>query len=223
MTGVLHTNSRQLNFHPHIHYIVPAGAIGAEKRLWKRSKRKYLFPQPALNSIFRAKLVMLLRSWDLVVPDVFANGDWVVKCIYAGSGAPALKYLARYLYRGVIAEKHIIENKDGQVTFLWRESKTKKWQKKTMSGEHFLWQVLQHTLPSGFRRVRDYGFLHGNSRKLLVLIQLLLSAKPMQTELPKRPAFKCPDCGAAMAIRGFRKRGIFNSRSPPTQALNLEN
>ena len=57
-----------------------------------------------------------------------------------------------------------------------------------MPGAQFLWQVLQHTLPVGFRRVRDYGFLHGNSRVLLTLIQLLLRATPARTELPERPA-----------------------------------
>ncbi|MBU1109370.1 MAG: transposase [Candidatus Riflebacteria bacterium] len=223
MTGVLHTNSRQLDFHPHIHYIVPAGAVEPENWLWKRSKGKFLFPQRALTRIFRARLVALLRSKGLRLPEVFARGDWVVHCQYAGSGAPALKYLARYLYRGVIAEKRIIRNKDGLVTFLWRESKTKKWRRKTMPGQHFLWLVLQHTLPCGFRRVRDYGFLHGNSRRLLTLIQLLLNARPVMTELPERPVFKCPDCGTAMAIRGFRQRGYFNSRSPPAEALNLLN
>ena len=221
MTGVLHTNSRQLDFHPHIHYIVPAGAIEPEKRLWKRYKGKFLFPQRALTKIFRARLVALLRGQGLRLPEVFARGDWVVHCQYAGSGAPALKYLARYLYRGVIAEKRIISNKKGLVTFVWRDSKTKKLHRKTMPGAHFLWQVLQHTLPGGFRRVRDYGFLHGNSSRLLTLIQLLLRARPTQTELPERPAFKCPDCGCAMATKGFR--GPASSRSPPAVSLHLHN
>lgn len=187
MTGVLHTNSRQLDFHPHIHYIIPAGAFEADKRLWKRSKGKFLFPQRALTKIFRARLVELLRGQGLRLPDVFTRGDWVVHCRQAGSGAPALKYLSRYLYRGVISEKRIVSNKNGMVSFLWRDSKTKKWQLRTMPGAEFLWQVLQHTLPCGFRRVRDYGFLHGNSRRLLTLIQLLLHARPAQTELPARP------------------------------------
>lgn len=221
MTGVLHTNSRQLDFHPHIHYIVPAGAFEANKRLWQRSKGKFLFPQRALTKIFRARLVELLRGQGLRLPDVFNRGDWVVHCRQAGSGAPALKYLSRYLYRGVISEKRIVSNKNGMVTFLWRDSKTKKWQPRTMPGAEFLWQVLQHTLPCGFRRVRDYGFLHGNSRRLLTLIQLLLHARPAQTELPARPVFKCTDCGSAMEIRGFRCQG--SSRSPPTAHFHRQN
>ena len=85
-------------------HIVPAGAIEPEKRLWKRSKdNKFLFPQHALNSVFRARPVMLLRSHDLVVFETAFSKDWIIDCEYAGSGAPALKYLARYLYRGVIA------------------------------------------------------------------------------------------------------------------------
>lgn len=177
----------------------------------------------ALTKLFRAKLVMLLRSCGLVVPEVFSCGDWVVHCKYAGSGAPALKYLARYLYRGVIAEKRIIRNRNGLVTFIWRDSKTKKWRRKTMPGEQFLWLVLQHVLPGGFRRVRDYGFLHGNCRKLLALIQLLLGARPVQTAQPERPTFKCFGCGAAMIVIGFLRRGKLNLRSPPNHAFSLEN
>jgi len=71
------------------------------------------------------------------------------------------------------------------------------------------------------RRVRDYGFLHGNSRGLLALIQLLLRARPAQVKLPERPAFKCPDCGSAMALKGFRCPA--SSRSPPAVSLHLHN
>ena len=160
----------------------------------------------------RARLAALLRNKGLRLPEVFSGGDWVVHCRNVGSGMPALKYLSRYLYRGVIQEKQIIRNEKGLVTFRWRESKTKKWQRKSMPGEHFLWLVLQHTLPGGFRRVRDYGFLHGNSRKLLTLIQLLLRARPVQLELPNRPAFKCKKCGSARHFGCPDKEFLFISK-----------
>ncbi|MEW6710944.1 MAG: transposase [Candidatus Riflebacteria bacterium] len=66
-----------------------------------------------------------------------------------------LKYLSRHLYRGIIAEKRIISNENGLVTFLWREGKTRKWRRKTLPGTKFLCLIVQHTLPCGFRRARE--------------------------------------------------------------------
>ena len=221
MTGVLHTNTRQLDYHPHIHYIVPAGGFDADKRFWKRTKGEYLFPQKALTKRYRTKLVTLLRKNDLVVPDIFGK-DTVTHCEHVGTGAPALKYLSRYLYRGVIDEKRIISNKKGMITFLWRDSKTKKWRKKALTGQDFLWRVIQHTLPGGFRRVRDFGLLHGNNRRFLTFIQLLLRAKPIRTDQPTRPAFECKECNISMIIRAFIKPPLL-PRSPPSHnndALN---
>ena len=98
----------------------------------------------------------------------------MVDCAPVGKGEPALEYLSRYLYRGVISENNIIANRDGKVTFRYVEGKTGKTQYRTLAGEDFLWLVLQHVLPKGFRRVRDYGFLHGNAKKLLSLVQLVV-------------------------------------------------
>ena len=218
LTGVLHTNNQQLDFHPHIHYIVVAGAIDWKKRFWRRSKGRYLFPQRALTKIFRAQLLAALRKQGLTVPKISIDCDWVVHCRHVGSGEPALKYLSRYLYRGVISEKRIIRNENGLVTFLWREGKTKKWRRKTLPGAKFLWLVVQHTLPRGFRRARDFGFLHGNSRKLLTLVQLLLKTRPPMVDPPKRPGFKCPACNAEMCILGFRRAEL--SRAPPEKTEN---
>ena len=111
-------------------------------------------------------------------------------------------YLGRYLYRGVIREKDILTIKDGRVTFRYQDSKTKSYQTRTVSGAHFLWLVLQHVLPSRFRRARDYGFLHPNSKTLIKLIHLLFKFDP-QKWLPKikpRPQMRCECCGARMRI-----------------------
>jgi len=135
---------------------------------------------------------------------------WRVNCKRVGKGQPALKYLSRYLYRGVISEKNIISNTNGWVTFQYTEGDTGKRLTRTMKGEDFLWLVLQHVLPKGFRRVRDYGFLHSNAKKLLVLVQLVLRVV-IHLLLPKpRPAFKCPHCQAAMQITGFRLRHVMS-------------
>jgi len=88
------------------------------------------------------------------------------------------------------------------VTFRYQDSKTKRYQPRTVSGVHFLWLVLQHVLPGRFRRVRDHGFLHPNSKTLIKLIHLLFKFDP-QKWLPKikpRPQMRCECCGAKMNI-----------------------
>ena len=114
-----------------------------------------------------------MNEAGLAIPRKLAK-KWVVDCTHVGKGKPALKYLSRYLYRGVINENHIVANQDQHVTFQYTESRTGKTRYRTLKGEDFLWLVLQHVLPKGFRRVRDYGFLHGNAKKLLNRVQLIL-------------------------------------------------
>jgi len=129
----------------------------------------------------------------------------VVDCAHVGKGLSALKYLSRYLYRGVIAENNMVSSQDGNVTFKYVETRTGKTRYRTVKGEDFLWLVLQHVLPKGLRRVRDYGFLHGNAKKLLSLVKLILQAL-IKACLPRpRPFFKCPRCQAPMQIRAFRR------------------
>jgi len=127
-----------------------------------------------------------------------------VDCDYVGKGITALKYLSRYLYRGVISEKNIVSNQNGRVTFKYTESKTGKIRYRTLAGEDFLNLIMQHVLPKGFRRIRDYGFLHGKAKKLLGLVQLILHVIIKEIKLRSRPAFKCHCCKASMVIVGFR-------------------
>ncbi len=74
----------------------------------------------------------------------------------------------RYLYRGVIQEKDIVACENAQVTFRYQNNKKKKMGFRTVPGEKFLWLILQHVLPKGFRRARNFGFLHPNSKRLIV-------------------------------------------------------
>jgi len=129
--------------------------------------------------------------------------EWVVDCDHVGKGITALKYLSRYLYRGVISEKNIVSNQDGRVTFKYTESKTGNTRYRTLNGEDFLHLIMQHVLPKGFRRVRDYGFLHGNAKKTLTLVQLILHVFLKEIECRPRPTFKCPRCKTPMIIVGF--------------------
>jgi hypothetical protein len=204
MTAVLHTHNRRLDYHPHIHVIVPGGGVDNARKQWKKKKGKYLFNEFALAKVFRRRFLEALNKARLSVPNLLPH-KWVTDCTHVGKGLPALKYLSRYLYRGVIGENNIISNKDGNVTFKYVESRTEKTRLRMIKGEDFLWLVLQHVLPKGFRRVRDYGFLHGNAKKLLSLVQLVLRVLIEACESRPRPVFKCPICQAPMQIMAFTK------------------
>ncbi|MFA5701461.1 MAG: IS91 family transposase [Desulfuromonas sp.] len=204
MTAVLHTQTRRLDYHPHIHVIVPGGGVDKRRRQWRKVKGKYLFNEFALARVFRARFLAAVTNAGLSIP-VGVPEKWVVDCACVGQGLPALKYLSRYLYRGVITEKNILSCREGQVSFRYIDSETGQTGIRTMKGEDFLWLVLQHVLPRGFRRVRDYGFLHGNAKRLLRLVQLILRVMLKLNQTRSRPVFKCPCCKSPMEITAFRR------------------
>ena len=111
--------------------------------------------------------------------------------------------LDRYLYRGVVQEGDILGCKDGQVTFRYRDAKTDKPAQRTLPGEDFLWLVLQHMLPKGLRRARNFGLLHPNSAGAVRLLQVLhlRPTRPLggAAAMPTRPAWRC-GCGQPMAV-----------------------
>jgi hypothetical protein len=198
---VLHTHSRALAYHPHIHAVIPAAAINKDNRLWREKPGKYLFNHKALAKVFRAKLLEAIVEDNLKLPDDCPE-KWVVDCKSVSSGEKALVYLGRYLYRGVIQEKDILSCQNGKVTFRYLDSKSKQYQNKTVSGARFLWLVLQHVLPRGFRRARNYGFLHPNSKILINLLKLVFNFNPAQfhRKLKPRPQLICACCGKPMQI-----------------------
>lgn len=204
MTMVLHTHSRRLNFHPHIHVVVPGGGVDKHRRQWKKVKGKYLFNHKNLAKVFRGRFLKALNEAELSIPYGVPK-KWVVDCTRAGRGISAIKYLSRYLYRGVISEKNIVSNKNGIVTFKYIESDTGITKYRSLKGEDFLHLTMQHVLPKGFRRVRDYGFLHSNAKKLLFIVQLILYVKIKEIEKRPRPVFKCPRCKSPMVVLGFRQ------------------
>jgi hypothetical protein len=201
LTGVLHTHSRRLDYHPHCHLIVPGGAVDRARKQWKRLKGNYLFNELALAEVFRARIIDALNAEALPIP-VGVPPKWVVDCKSVGRGQPALEYLSRYLYRGVIAEANIVADRNGEVTFRYVEGSTGEIRYRTLPGEDFLWLVLQHVLPKGFRRVRDYGFLHGNAKRLLRVVQLALRVVIRAAAPKHRPVVRCPSCRAAMRVIG---------------------
>jgi len=208
--AVLHTHSRTLSYHPHIHAVMPAAAINKEHRLWRMKTGKYLFNHKALAKVFRAKLLQAVVNEKLKLPDTLPN-EWVVDCKFAGSGDKALVYLGRYLYRGVISEKNILSCQKGNVTFRYLNSKTGRYQNKTVPGAHFLWLVLQHVLPRGFRRARNYGFLHPNSKTLINLLKLVFvrfNPAQFKRKIKPRPQLICSCCGGVMQIVQTRIRRL---------------
>lgn len=212
--GVLHTHSRRLEFHPHVHMAMPAAAFDAKHGLWRALRKTqagghYLFNHKALAAVFRGKLLAALNHAGLSVP-VCLPERWVVDCKHVGNGQKALIYLGRYLYRGVIQERDIVHCTDSHVTFRYRDSATGKNTTRCVSGAQFLWLVLQHVLPRGFRRSRDFGLLHANCKHRRRLDLLRLRMRPQSgapaaaTTAPappsERPKLSCLCCGAPMQI-----------------------
>ncbi len=150
-------------------------------------------------------MLTALNKAGLLMP-VQIPYKWVVNCKSVGSGEKALTYLGRYLYKGVIQEKDIVACKDGQVSFRYRDSKTQQMKTRTVSGVKFLWLILRHVLPRGFRRARHFGFLHPNSKCSITLLQYLLGfdRNKTLTLFTKRPHFICQCCGALMHITRTR-------------------
>lgn len=158
--AVLHTHSRRLDYHPHVHLLLPAAAIDTQRRLWRtkrgKGKGEYLFNHKALATMFRSKLLAAITEAGIALPQHYPE-KWVVDCKHVGSGDKALIYLGRYLYRGVIQEKDILTYDHGQVTFRYQNSTTRKMERRTVSGVEFLRLLLQHVLPKGFRRARNFA------------------------------------------------------------------
>ncbi len=210
--AVLHTNTRQLEFHPHVHLVMPAAAVDAKQRKWRTKRSGYLFNHQALAKVFRAKLLAGIEAAGLTLPPHHPN-KWVVDCKSVGSGEKALIYLGRYLYRGVIAKKDIVACDNAQVRFRYRNAKTARMEQRTVSGAHFLWLILQHVLPKGFRRARNFGFLHPNCKRLIALLHVLLKFVPAQVAagFKQRAPILCACCGAMMTIVRTQIRSSYST------------
>ena len=119
-----------------------------------------------------------------------------------------MTYLGKYLYRGVLQEKDILRCENGEVTFRYIENSGKV-MTRTLPGAKFLWLLLQHVLPKGFRRARDYGIVHSNSKRMIRLLQYIFQcvAAPLGTKL-KKPPIKCKACGGIMEIIATRLKPI---------------
>ena len=217
--------------------VMPAGALDAKRGLWRTKHRRpakksgqdkpagaYLFNHKALAKVLRAKLMDALKAAGLQLPATLPE-QWVVDCKAVGDGAKALVYLGRYLYCGVIQEKDILScDEKGNVTFQYREAKTNKMMRRTLPGADFLWLLVQHVLPKGLRRARNFGFLHPNSASAIRVLQLLhlrgaARAPPPPAPRP-RPTWRC-SCGQPMRIIARRLASLEPAPGGNAQACGV--
>ncbi|MFH1027382.1 MAG: IS91 family transposase, partial [Pseudomonadota bacterium] len=176
MMGGLHTWRRDMGYHPHVHFIVPGGALSSDRTQWLPSSPEFFVPVKALSPIFQAKFRDALKKTDLfdsVVPKVWQK-DWVVHCKPLGNANSALKYLAPYVYRVAITNNRIEKLENDQVTFRYKNSHTNQWEKATLQVFDFIHRFLQHVLSKGFVKIRYFGFLSANKRNLLSVVKYLL-------------------------------------------------
>ncbi len=176
MVGILHTWTRDLFYHPHIHFIVPGGGYDKERNVWHKANHKFLLPVKALSKIFRAKFQDEMKKKNLLysIPKVVWKKRFVTHSEPVGKGETVIKYLAPYIYRVAISNSRIIKMEDHKVIFKYKDSNSNEWKLKTLDAMEFIRRFLQHVLPKGFQKVRYYGFLGSASRETFEKIKHIL-------------------------------------------------
>ena len=239
-TAILHTCGQKLNYHPHLHFIVPAGAL-MDNGKWKNSRTRgnYLFRVEDLSNVFRARFVeevrKLIKKKEIigVVPNNLFDKNWVVYAKQAfGAPRQVINYLGRYTHRTAISNDRIFKVNGQEVTFTWKDYKNNYAKRTTtISGEVFLKLFCMHILPPRFTRIRHYGFLSSAAkRKSLAIIRADLKAcppsvksfKPWQDIVFDRMGIKpgvCNCCGGNMVVvENFSNRFRARQRAPPVDA-----
>jgi hypothetical protein len=224
VTMVLHTWTRELGYHPHVHAIVSAGGLALDGKSWISSSTKYLFPIKVMRELLRGKMMAALRKlhrrgvfdgfddfrdpqgFDCLMRRLTAK-SWVV---YAKKPFcridHVLAYLGRYTHRVAIANSRLVDVTDDTVTF-----RTKNGKCITLDPVTFLARFVQHVLPGKFHKIRHYGLYAGTAARPNGLLQRAreqLQAPPSRREpttsswaeqlreLTGREVSRCPRCGA---------------------------
>jgi len=208
LLAVLQTWARDLHYHPHVHCVVPAGGLSANGLRWVRPKHPdYFLPQAALAQRFRTRFQTVVQR---ECPQAFAQipaavwrMDWVADVQPVGSGEPALKYLAAYVYRTAFSAERIVADDGQHVTFTYRDGNTGALRSLRLPAERFLHRFLQHVLPRGFQRVRYFGWLAPAAQARWERVRALLDWQPPSLVLPSPlPPPLCPCCQKPMVLVG---------------------
>src|SRR5919206_237362 len=176
MLGVLQTWTRDLRYHPHVHYLVPAVALTPDGKRWLVGNSDFLVHVKPLGKLFRAKFRVGVRQtpWTGQIDARVWDKSWVVDCRPVGSGLSALKYLAPYIFRIALSNNRLERVANETVTFRYTEGKTGAQKRATLPVDTFIGRFLAHVLPKGFVKVRYYGLLHPSQRQLLAEVRGLL-------------------------------------------------
>lgn len=206
--AVLHTWGRQLQYHPHVHIVIPGGGLDEPRTRWVAARGDFLVHVRALSRLFRGKLRARLEAFGLLdeVPGEVWKQEWVVHCEGVGDGRAAMKYLGAYVFRVAISESRVEAYDGRQVTFRYQKVGSSKWRRCTVSALEFIRRFLQHVLPKGFVKIRHCGFLSSNFAVPLQRIRELICMlyETLRDQLPALPPAKpwrplrCPKCRAIM-------------------------
>lgn len=210
-TSVLHTWTRELIYHPHIHSIVAGLALTAEGLPRRVAKSEYLIPYALLATRWRDDLRAQLRairtddgaleSALAAIPASVWRRKWVVDLQPVGSGAKAMSYLARYVQKTALDHARIIAADPHGVSIGWRDRETKQPRQARLIGHEFLRRFLQHILPGGFMRIRHCGYYApaAQARYQRLCAYLAHDNKPAEPWEPK-----CAKCGDRVYILSIR-------------------
>lgn len=213
LLGVLHTWTRQLLYHPHVHYLIPGGGRNLATGHWKRVPNPdFLLPVRVLSRQFRQRFRQALQThhpdWLAQLPGALWEQEWVVHCQPAGSGKAVLGYLSAYLYKTALGRNAILADDGQQVTFRYHDRKSNQDQSLKLDGQEFLRRFLQHVLPKGFQRVRSFGWLAPAAHAKLRQLRLGLRAgTPLVLELKPLPPPVCCRCQQPLRLLGRLPRG----------------
>jgi len=226
LTAILHTWTRQHEYHPHTHFIGTGGGLN-ERGQWGDAHPKFLVPVHALSSVFRARFRDALREqypdiFATINPNVWKEKKWVVHSKPVGSGEKTLAYLAGYVYRVALSERAILHHDARRVTVRYRRSGTNVPRTMRLEPQEFIRRFLQHVLPSGFRKIRYFGLHHSSKRPVLRSLQATIAIQagiPLPEPPPAvdTPTPACPSCQTPMVFNGrvVAPRHVTQPRGPP--------
>lgn len=204
--GVLHTWGRTMQYHPHIHYVIPGGALSKDDGLWHPSRQDFYLPVKALSKIFRAKFRHEIQKHGLLncLSQKVWQIDWNVNSQAVGTSANSIGYLAPYVFKVAMSNNRIVKVENRRVYFRYKKPKSERWRTMDLDAMEFMRRFLQHVLPTGFMKVRYYGFLNPNCsvplEQIAAKIELSygFDIETPEKEMTKKASLSCPHCGGKL-------------------------